>query len=104
MKNNMQLTALYAVVARDNRISVQHLCLYMGLCYWWAQNKCQNPVAITRKIVMDVSKIKSIVTYHKCMKELNDYGYIKYIPSFHPELGSTVFVQEQQEQSKDEEI
>ena len=100
MKDKLQLSNLYSAIIKDNRITVHHLCLYMGLCYWWTQNKCQNPVAITRKIVMDVAKIKSIASYHKFMKELEEFGYIKYCPSYHPELGSTFFLKEQ---NKDEE-
>ena len=39
---------------------------------------------------MRVSKICSNATYHKCIKELNDYGYLEYIPSFNPYKGSLV--------------
>lgn len=33
---------------------------------------------------MPASKIKSNATYHKCINELKDFGYIKYIPSYDP--------------------
>ena len=39
---------------------------------------------------MRISKIASIATYHKCMKELNSKGYIRYDPSFNPYRGSLV--------------
>lgn len=100
MKDTVQLSTLFGVIARDARVNIHHLCLYMGLCYWWTRNKCQNPVPITRKLVMEVTKIKSIATYHKCMKELIKFGYIRYHPSFHPDLGSSIFIERQTEEDK----
>jgi hypothetical protein len=37
---------------------------------------------------MRISKISSKATYHKCIKDLNDKGYIKYEPSNNPFKGS----------------
>jgi hypothetical protein len=39
---------------------------------------------------MAYSKIASIATYHKCIKKLDEYGYISYKPSYHPRLGSQI--------------
>ncbi len=33
-------------------------------------------------------------TYHKCMKELEAYGYIEYVRSYSPVLGSLVYLKE----------
>jgi len=41
---------------------------------------------------MKVSKISAKATYHKCMKELNDYGYLQYKPSYNPFKGSIVYL------------
>lgn len=41
---------------------------------------------------MRISKICSKATYHKCMRELNDKGYLKYEPSFNPYKGSMVIL------------
>ena len=41
---------------------------------------------------MRISKISSKATYHKCMRELNDKGYIKYEPSYNPFKGSMVIL------------
>jgi hypothetical protein len=40
---------------------------------------------------MAFSKIASIATYHKCIRELDEYGYIHYQPSFHPAKGSLIY-------------
>ena len=41
---------------------------------------------------MRVSKISAKATYHKCIKELNNYGYLRYEPSFNPIRGSLVYL------------
>lgn len=41
---------------------------------------------------MRVSKIASFATYHKCIKDLDAKGYIKYEPSYNPFKGSLVHI------------
>lgn len=41
---------------------------------------------------MKVSKISAKATYHKCMKDLHDFGYLKYKPSYNPFKGSLVYL------------
>ncbi|WP_262892799.1 hypothetical protein [Mucilaginibacter pankratovii] len=39
---------------------------------------------------MRISKISSIATYHRCIRDLSEKQYIIYRPSYHPKLGSQV--------------
>ena len=39
---------------------------------------------------MEKTKIKSKTTYHNYLKDLNDWGYLRYYPSYHPARGSKV--------------
>lgn len=73
----------------DNGITPSHICLFLALyrCYNEAGT---NPFNISRKQVMYYSKLSSAATYHKCIVELNNRGYLFYEPSFHPRLGSRV--------------
>jgi hypothetical protein len=41
---------------------------------------------------MQISKISSKATYHKCLKNLHTLGYINYQPSFNPFRGSHVIL------------
>ncbi|MFB9843954.1 hypothetical protein [Mucilaginibacter ginsenosidivorans] len=84
------LSRLFTRFNSDDRITAWHQSLYMALFYLWLSNGTQNPLQVSRKMLMDLSRIQSIVTYHKCIRELRDYGYIKYTPSYHPTLGSQV--------------
>lgn len=49
---------------------------------------------------MRISKICSKVTYHKCIKELHEKGYIIYEPSYNPFKGSLVHMLNLSEQLK----
>lgn len=84
------LTGFYELIARDNRLTTAHISLYMALFQFWNMNRFQNPISISRNEMMEISKIGSTNTYTKCLKELDVYGYIQYLPSFNPLKGSTV--------------
>lgn len=91
MNVNGQLQQFFTTVAGDERISSAHICLYMGLIHHWIESKGQNPISISRRGLMKTCKFNGLATYHKYMKELHDFGYIKYIPSYHPIIGSLVY-------------
>jgi hypothetical protein len=76
---------------KDNRLLPTHLSLFTGLFVCWQRNGFDCPFSVTRKTLMAFSKVASIATYHKCIKELDEYGYIRYEPSYHPKLGSPVY-------------
>ena len=78
-------------MSKDVRLNATHVSLFTGLFVHWQRNGYANPFSITRKAIMTFSKIASIATYHKCIKELDEYGYIRYQPSYHPKLGSQVY-------------
>ena len=80
------------IAQNDARLTPTHISLYCVLFSHWLQNEKHNPFLITRKIVMKYSKIKSIATYHKCISDLNKFGYVIYLPSYHPAIGSTVYL------------
>ena len=84
------LTGFYELIAKDNRLTTAHVSLYMALFQFWNLNRFQNPISISRNEMMDISKIGSTNTYTRCLKELDTYGYIQYLPSFNPLKGSTV--------------
>ena len=63
---------------RDTRLNANHISLYLALFQYWNLNRFQNPFPISRVEVMAISGIGSKNTYHKCLKELHQYGYIYY--------------------------
>ncbi len=77
-------------VNHDGRIGPPHISLYIALLQCWSANAFTNPVKITRNEIMNHSKINAKATYHKCIKELHNYGYILYTPSHNSYYGSWV--------------
>jgi len=82
-----KLLVFMAAAEADPRLGTAHISLYVSLFAEW-QKAPGSAVSFSRPQLMAYAKISSRATYHKCMKELHDYGYIKYIPSHHPVLGS----------------
>ena len=80
----------FTKIEKDDRLHTSHISLYIVLLNLWYKNQFQNPINISRKEILASCKIKSNATYHKCIKELNDFGYIKYEPSYDPFKGSLI--------------
>ena len=39
---------------------------------------------------MEVAKISGLATHHKCIKDLGEFVYIQYAPSYNPAISSQV--------------
>ena len=87
-----ELTSFYSAIKSDPRIGTTHISLYMALFQFYNLNRMENPIQITRTGVMEVAKISGLATYHKCMKDLVEFGYIQYLPSYNPAVGSLVLL------------
>ncbi|MEP7372342.1 MAG: hypothetical protein ABI675_03065 [Chitinophagaceae bacterium] len=87
-----QLSAFYRKVESDKRIGGTHISLYMAMFLMWCIANCESPLAITRQQLMPLARISGLGTYHKCMKDLVAYGYIKYQPSPRPYSKSLVWL------------
>ena len=76
--------------AHDSRLLPTHISLYIAMMSMWEQSRFSIPFRITRKELMYLSKLDSTATYHKCLKDLVNYGYINYEPSYNHYLGSRI--------------
>lgn len=86
------LTGVFHCMDNDSRLTPYHISLYMVLFRQWNNNRFKNPISIARDEVMKASKIGSVNTYTKTLKELNQFQYIRYLPSYNPHLGSHVYL------------
>src|SRR5688572_10869058 len=77
-------------LAPDVRLKPTHISLCTALCHAWVRSDFQNFFQISRRKLMAASRIQSKATYHKVMKDLQAFGYVKYTPSYHPVKGSSV--------------
>ena len=76
----------------DDRFSPWHISLYHALFHCWNDNRLENPVSINRNELMKLSKIGSMNTYTKTLKELSHWEYLLYEPSKNRWIGSRIYM------------
>lgn len=84
------LSEIFVKFSEDDRLSAYHISLYIALFQMWNINRFSNPLLIIRSEIMQVSRISSKSTYHRCIKELEAFGYIEYFPSRNAMVGSKI--------------
>jgi hypothetical protein len=75
------LSGFFEKLAEDRRMTPYHVSLYVCLFRYWNLNRFRNSFPISREELMDLSRIGSTNTYARCMKQLNEWGYIEYSPT-----------------------
>ena len=85
-----EFSTAFVQISNDDRVTVWHISIYIAILFIWYENGYKNPVPVTRKWIMRLAHISSIATYHKCIRELQEFGYLIYSPSFNPSVGSRV--------------
>lgn len=84
------LNVVLRMFHRDYRLNPSHISLYMALFREWNLSRFSKQFGISRKVLMDTAKINSNTTYHRCIRELDEWKYIHYFPSHNPHTGSVV--------------
>ncbi len=78
-------------IALHPDFSAMHVSLFTALFLCYQRHQFLSPFPITRKTLMTYACIGSIATYHKCIRELQIAGFIRYQPSNHPKSGSLIY-------------
>jgi hypothetical protein len=92
MLASKQFSGFFAAVADDPRINTTHISLYMALLHYWKEHGFLSPMRVFSHEVMQIAKILSSATYHRCIRDLHDFGNIRYEPSYKRNQGSKVFL------------
>lgn len=78
------------IASSDSRLNVWHIALLLALVQLaYLQNE-RNIIRVSRSRLMSLSHINTLPTYHKYFKQIQEFGYIKYTPNYHPGYRSTV--------------
>ncbi len=77
-------------IVKESDIQPTRVAVFLAMLQLWKEQKRCNPFQISRRKIMKLSGVKSIVTYHKCISELINRGFVEYRPSYHPRMGSEV--------------
>ncbi|WP_018615684.1 hypothetical protein [Segetibacter koreensis] len=76
------LSEFFAAIDDDPRISITHIGIYAALLQYWKDHDYNSPFSAYSYQIMKLAKISARATYHKIIKDLSEYGYIRYEPSF----------------------
>jgi hypothetical protein len=87
-----QLSQFYLKIIDDPRIGPVHTSLYGALFTLWEKQNFTSPLCLFSREVMPLCKISGSATYHRVIKELNEYGYLRYIPSYNHFVGSSIYL------------
>lgn len=91
MDNLKPLSDFFLAIEKDFRISSTHIAIYAALLQCRKGKGFINPIQVFSREVIPIAKISYPYTYHKCVRQLSDYGYIKYEPSFRKTKGSKIY-------------
>ncbi|PWA10469.1 hypothetical protein [Flavobacterium laiguense] len=81
METLKPLSDFFKAIKNDYRISVTHIGIYAALLQFRVDSGFINPIQVRSYEIMEIAMISSPKTFHKCIHELNEYGYIKYVPT-----------------------
>ncbi len=79
-------------VGDDPTMGPSHIGLYLAIVLEYERQGCRSPVSVYSRGLMRVAKVSAAGTYSKCMRDLQAAGYIRYIVSYNPVLGSLVYL------------
>jgi Fe2+ or Zn2+ uptake regulation protein len=91
MERMQYFETFYKAIGNDTRIGPVHVSVYMALLNLWEKQGRVNPIHIFSRDVMPMAKISGIATYYRTLRELDRYGYIKYISTYDRVTGSVVY-------------
>jgi hypothetical protein len=86
------LSDFMSAVTEDPRMGPTHISLFLAILCFYKRQEFQSPISAYSRELMKQAKISSCGTYHRCIQELHKYGFIQYVPSFNPVLGSLIYV------------
>ena len=84
------MSGFFGRLSQEQLMTPFHVSLYMALFQLWNLNRFRNPFTISRDETMQLSRIGSANTYARCMKQLQEWGYIRYVSTANNYFGSHV--------------
>ena len=91
-KNNeeREIMNFFSMYMNDPDLNVWHLAILTAVLNLGYRQGQRRTINVSRSRIMALSHINTLPTYHKYFKQLQDLGYIKYKPSYHPGYKSEI--------------
>jgi len=94
MEQAKPLSAFFAAIANDYRISSTHITVFAALLHYRQDKGFTNPIYAYSAEITALAKLSAMRTYRKCIRELSDYGYLRYEPSYKKNQASKIYLPE----------
>lgn len=91
MEIDKPLTDFFAAIRNDYRISSTHIGIFAALLHYRKAKGFINPIQAFSFEIMEIAKISAPKTYSKCVRDLSDFGYLRYEPSFKKNQPSKIY-------------
>ncbi len=88
--NEVEIMNYFSLYLNDQELNVWHLAILTAVLNLGYKQGQRRRINVSRSRIMALSHINTLPTYHKYFKQLQDLGYIKYRPSYHPGYKSEI--------------
>jgi hypothetical protein len=85
------LSDFFDAIEKDARINSTHIGIYAALLQYWNRQGCPNRLEVFSHELIALAKLSSRDTYFKYIRELSEYGYIRYERSFNRNVRSRIY-------------
>lgn len=79
-------------IRKDPRVCLAHIGVFSVLLNIREEYEGAWTFPINREVIMEAAKISSTATYAKIIRQLHEYGYINYQPTFNKMKQSMVSI------------
>jgi len=91
----MHTRIAFAKLSAEPTATAQHISIYVALFQQWNNAHFPASLMLMRDELMDASHVGNRSTYVKCLRDLDAWGFITYLPSQSPHKASRAFMHEQ---------
>jgi hypothetical protein len=93
MKEIVEWMRFMELLQEDPRIGPKHISLMVAIMRLWLVQGFSDTVDVSARKLMPRAKIGGMGPYHRTIRQLHGYGYIRYEPSCNPEVPSRVYLE-----------
>ena len=84
------LSSFYSRLHEHPDLTPHHISLYMAIFQTWNAAHFRSPIHVNREELMRLSRIGSVNTFIRCLKQLDGWKLINYEPSKNINVGSCI--------------
>ena len=92
MREVREITDFMERAAKDSRLGPMHISLYLAILYCWLEQGGAGPARVNGRALMPLAKIGGPTPLYRALRDLNEFGYIEYKPSFNAMEKSKVYL------------